>query len=59
MREILIEGFDPFPWPAQLEGPLTQAVLALSGLTIDRDLGCGGLPNIDVSPALEMSRLYF
>src|ERR1035441_9937731 len=59
MCEVLVDNFDPLLRPAQLQCPLAQTVLALSGLAVDGDLCCRRLPNINVSLLLEVGRLNF
>ena len=38
VRKILVNNFDSFRGPAQLQSPLAQTVLAVSGLAVDGDL---------------------
>src|SRR5213596_280167 len=59
MREVFVDDLNPLLRPAPLQSPFAQSVLAISGLTIDRNLCCRRLPNIDIGPSLEMSRLDF
>ncbi len=59
MGEILVNDLDALRRPAQLQGALAQAVLAVGGLAVDGDLCRRRLSNIDVGPSLEMGRLHF
>jgi hypothetical protein len=45
---------DPFEWPAQRHGAITQGILALGALRVLHDLAGCGLSNVEISIVLKM-----
>ena len=57
VRQILIDNFDLGFRPAQLDGPLVQLVLEVSGLAVHQHLRGRGLADVHVSRASQMGVL--